>query len=42
MYGKVEIKLTTHDRGSTVTGLDVKLAGRIDGFAKEAGCAESE
>lgn len=40
VYGKVDIKLTTHDRGSTVTGLDVRLAQRIDGFAREAGCVE--
>jgi len=30
VYNKVEIELTTHDAGNTVTELDHKLAKRID------------
>jgi 4a-hydroxytetrahydrobiopterin dehydratase len=30
VYNKVEIELTTHDAGNTVTELDHKLATRID------------
>ncbi|KAK4701679.1 4a-hydroxytetrahydrobiopterin dehydratase, partial [Phenoliferia sp. Uapishka_3] len=37
VYSKVSIDLTTHDRGSTLTDLDVRLATRINKFAEEAG-----
>ncbi len=30
MYNKIEIELTTHDEGNTVTERDLKLAKRID------------
>ena len=30
VYNKVEIELTTHDAGNTVTDKDVELARRID------------
>lgn len=30
VYNKVEIELTTHDAGNTVTDRDIKLAQRID------------
>lgn len=30
VYNKVEIELTTHDAGNTVTKRDLKLARRID------------
>lgn len=30
VYSKVEIELTTHDAGNTVTDKDVELARRID------------
>jgi len=30
VYNKVEIELTTHDAGNTVTKRDLKLAQRID------------
>jgi 4a-hydroxytetrahydrobiopterin dehydratase len=33
VYNKVEIELTTHDAGNTVTELDKKLARRIDQIA---------
>lgn len=36
-YEKVEIQLTTHDRGSTLTHLDVILADRITKLAEEEG-----
>lgn len=29
-YNKIEMELTTHDAGHTVTGRDLKLAQRID------------
>ncbi len=32
VYNKVEINLSTHDAGNTVTEKDRKLAGRIDGL----------
>ena len=30
MYNRIEIELTTHDEGNTVTDRDLKLAKRID------------
>lgn len=30
VYNKVDIELTTHDAGNTITALDHKLAKRID------------
>ena len=30
VYNKIEIELTTHDAGNTVTKRDIKLAQRID------------
>ncbi len=33
VYNKVEIELTTHDAGNTVTAKDVELARRIDAIA---------
>lgn len=33
VYNKVEIELTTHDAGNTVTDLDKQLARRIDELA---------
>jgi 4a-hydroxytetrahydrobiopterin dehydratase len=30
VYNKVDIQLTTHDKGNTVTDKDRKLAGEID------------
>ncbi len=35
VYNKVEIELTTHDAGNTVTELDKTLARRIDQIADE-------
>ncbi|WP_299706412.1 4a-hydroxytetrahydrobiopterin dehydratase [uncultured Pontibacter sp.] len=35
VYNKVEIELTTHDAGNTVTDKDKKLARRIDQIADE-------
>lgn len=32
VYNTVDIALTTHDAGNTVTDLDVQLAKAIDGF----------
>ncbi|KAL8292194.1 hypothetical protein RQP46_001660 [Phenoliferia psychrophenolica] len=37
VYSNVSIDLTTHDRGSTLTDLDVKLATRISQYAEEGG-----
>ena len=37
VYSNVSIDLTTHDCGSTLTDLDVKLAMRISRYAEEAG-----
>lgn len=34
VYNKVEIWLTTHDAGSTVTEKDHRLAAKIDAIAK--------
>ncbi|KDE06156.1 hypothetical protein MVLG_03571 [Microbotryum lychnidis-dioicae p1A1 Lamole] len=39
VYNKVIIELTTHDRGSSLTGLDVRLATRIGQFAQETGAS---
>jgi 4a-hydroxytetrahydrobiopterin dehydratase len=33
VYNRVEIKLTTHDAGNTITEKDRKLAALIEGFA---------
>lgn len=33
VYNRVEIKLTTHDAGNTITEKDRKLATLIEGFA---------
>jgi 4a-hydroxytetrahydrobiopterin dehydratase len=35
VYNKVEIELTTHDAGNTVTDKDKELARRIDQIADE-------
>lgn len=35
VYNKVEIELTTHDAGNTVTERDHKLASRIDEIYKK-------
>jgi 4a-hydroxytetrahydrobiopterin dehydratase len=37
VWNKVSIDLTTHDRGSSLTGLDIKLATKIGVFAEECG-----
>lgn len=37
MYDRVEIELSTHDAGDTVTDKDRKLAGIIDGLARADG-----
>ena len=37
VWSRVTIDLTTHDRGSALTMLDVKLAERISVFAVEGG-----
>lgn len=42
MYNRVDIVLTTHDRGSTITALDVKLATRINAIANECGDLNQE
>lgn len=34
VYNKVQIELTTHSAGSTITDLDYKLASRIDAIYK--------
>ncbi|PEN05653.1 4a-hydroxytetrahydrobiopterin dehydratase [Longimonas halophila] len=36
VYNSVDITLTTHDAGDTVTELDLELARRIDAVAPEA------
>lgn len=41
VYNKVEIELTTHDAGNTVTDLDHKLADRIDAIYKRVTGSES-
>ncbi|KAM0748950.1 hypothetical protein T439DRAFT_327458 [Meredithblackwellia eburnea MCA 4105] len=35
VYNKVHVRLTTHDRGSTVTQLDVRLATKVGEFARD-------
>ncbi|SCV69976.1 BQ2448_1370 [Microbotryum intermedium] len=39
VYNKVTVELTTHDRGSSLTGLDVRLATRIGQYAQETGAS---
>ncbi|MCX8470750.1 MAG: 4a-hydroxytetrahydrobiopterin dehydratase [Chitinophagaceae bacterium] len=34
VYNKVEIKLSTHDAGNTITALDYELAKKIDFIVK--------
>ena len=34
VYNKVEIKLSTHDAGNTITALDYELAKKIDCIVK--------
>ncbi|BGP17072.1 hypothetical protein JCM10213v2_005081 [Rhodosporidiobolus nylandii] len=40
-YNRVDIRLTTHDEGNSLTGLDVKLAEKVEGIAREMGQAPS-
>ena len=41
VYNKIEIELTTHDAGNTVTELDHKLAARIDEIFDRVSSSES-
>lgn len=41
VYNKVEIELTTHDAGNTVTDKDKQLARRIDQIADELLASEA-
>lgn len=36
MYNRVSIALTTHDKGNSLTALDVKLAERINKILGES------
>ncbi|GAA5929253.1 4a-hydroxytetrahydrobiopterin dehydratase [Sporobolomyces koalae] len=41
VYNRVEIKLTTHDEGNTLSALDVKLAERISAVAEDYKVSDS-
>ena len=40
VYNKIEIELTTHDAGNTVTKRDLKLAQRIDAIYDQMTASE--
>lgn len=42
VYNQVEIELTTHDAGNTVTAKDIELARRIDAIADRLLASEAQ